>query len=109
MVISDIQIEEILAHDLVQYEDAVERALKGIKLAQCEFDAMVSLCFNIGIGAFIHSSVARAMLNGDKATAANKFLLWNKGTKNGKRITIPGLVTRRKNERLQFLGYDVSA
>src|SRR6185503_2336290 len=100
MILSDIEIDELLAHDLVKYEDAVERALKGIKLKQHEFDALVSLCFNIGERNFAKSSVVKYIRAGDKKTAADKFLLWNKD--NGK--TILGLVIRRKSERLQFLG-----
>lgn len=100
MILSDKEIDQILAHDLVQYEDGVERALKGVKLKQHEFDALVSLCFNIGIRNFTKSSVVKELIAGNKAKAADKFLLWNKA--GGK--TVLGLVNRRKSERLQFLG-----
>lgn len=100
MVLSDQEIDDILAHDLVKYEDAVERALMGIKLKQYEFDALVSLCFNIGEANFAKSSVVRCIQAGDKRTAADKFRLWNKD--NGK--VVKGLMIRRESERLQFLG-----
>ena len=100
MILSDHEIDEVLAHDLVRYEDAVERALKGIKLKQYEFDALVSLCFNIGEGNFAKSSVVKLIKAGNKAGAADKFLLWKKA---GGRVVL-GLVNRRKSERLQFLG-----
>jgi lysozyme len=102
MVITEQEAMDILRHDLVQYEDAVERALKGVKLQQHEFDALVSLCFNIGTGNFSNSSVVRKLKVGDKKGAANAFLLWNKGGKP--RRVIKGLVNRRADERAQFLG-----
>ena len=100
MILTDDEIDNILRHDLVRYEDTVERVLKGIKLKQHEFDALVSLCFNIGEGNFAKSSVVRFIKAGNKAVAADKFLLWNKA---GGKI-IRGLVERRKRERLRFLG-----
>lgn len=101
MIISDEEITRILAHDLVQYEDAVERAIKR-PMQQYEFDAMVSLCFNIGVGNFTKSSVVRFFNANERDKAANAFLLWNKGGRP-KRV-IKGLTNRRKVERLQFLG-----
>jgi lysozyme len=102
MVITEQQAREILAHDLVQFEDTVERALKRIHLRQYEFDALVSLCFNIGQVNFTKSSVVRYLRQGDRAKAANAFRLWNKGGKP--RRVIKGLVNRREDERAQFLG-----
>lgn len=45
---------------------------------QNEFDAMVSLAYNIGMGAFETSSVRRHFNNGDFADAALSFALFNK-------------------------------
>jgi lysozyme len=58
------------------------------------FDAMVSLAFNVGIGAFLRSSVLRLHLAGDHRRAAEAFGLWNKA---GGKI-LPGLVRRRTAE-----------
>lgn len=99
MTVTEESCDRLLAHDLVQYEDAVERAVK-VKMNQNEFDALVSLCFNIGISGFNRSSVVRYLNQNDRKTAADKFRLWNKD--NGR--VIRGLVNRRENERLQFLG-----
>lgn len=101
MRISDEEITAILAHDLVQYEDAVEKAIK-VPMKQNEFDAMVSLCFNIGTGAFSKSSVVRWCNTGNKRKAADSFLLWNKGGRP--RRVIKGLTNRRNLERTMFLG-----
>ncbi|MDR1063052.1 MAG: lysozyme [Azoarcus sp.] len=64
-----------------------------------EVAALVSLAYNIGIGAFVRSSVLRAHNRGDKAGAARAFALWNRA---GKRI-VQGLVTRRAREAALYL------
>ena len=61
--------------------------------------ACASLAYNIGVGAFEASSVSRHTQRREYASAANSFLLWNKG--GGK--VLPGLTSRRKIERDYFL------
>ena len=61
-----------------------------------------SLCFNIGVGGFGTSSVARHMNAGNPSKAANSFLLWNKGRVKGKMVRIEGLANRRYREKLIF-------
>lgn len=68
-------------------------------MTQKQFDAFVSLAFNIGNSAFAKSSVVRNFNNGDKAAAAASFMLW---TKAGGKIA-QGLVNRRHSEMAQFL------
>ena len=69
------------------------------QLTQWQFDALCSLCYNIGVGAFAASSVRRAVLKGDYTNIAAYFALWNKG--NGK--ILEGLVKRRAAEAKLFL------
>ncbi len=88
----------LLKRDLLKFEAAVDRAA-GVAY-QHQFDAMVSLCYNIGPTAFAKSSVARLHKNGQYDSAAQAFLLWNKG--GGK--VLPGLVKRRNAERNLYLG-----
>ena len=99
MTLSLDQCRAILKHDLSAVEDCVETAVK-VPMSQHQFDALVSLVFNIGCGAFRKSSVLRYLNKGDRVTAADKILLWNKVG----RKTIKGLVNRRRDEREQFLG-----
>lgn len=61
--------------------------------------ALVSLCYNIGMGAFAKSSVARLHNQNKDAEAAQAFALWNKA--GGKVIT--GLVRRRAAEAALYL------
>ena len=90
--------EEILVQDLVKYEAAVQKALTRSP-TQNQFDAMVSLCVNIGPGAFAKSSLVRKFNGGDLQGAADAFLMWRKAA--GK--VIPGLEARRQAERTMFL------
>jgi lysozyme len=60
---------------------------------QDEFDAMVSLSYNIGINGFDNSTVLRRFNTGDIIGAANAFMLWDKP---------PAIYGRRYNEYKQF-------
>ena len=83
------------------FERGVLRAIT-VTMTQSQFDACVSLCFNIGAGGFGKSSVARHMNAGNPSKAANSFLLWNKGRVNGKLVRIEGLANRRDREKRIF-------
>jgi hypothetical protein len=60
---------------------------------------MVSLCFNIGPGAFAGSTLVKRFNAGDEPGAADAFLMWRKA--GGK--VLPGLEARRAAERKLFL------
>jgi lysozyme len=96
--ITAAQADAILAADLAKFEKAVSAALR-VPVWQHEFDACVSLAFNIGGGAFGKSSVVSRLNRGDRAGAAAAFLMW---TKAGGRV-LPGLVTRGRAEAALFL------
>jgi lysozyme len=102
MKISAAEADEILSRDLAIFESAVSGAVR-VPLNQNEFDALVSLAFNIGAGAFAKSTLVRRLNAGDRKGAADQFLVWNKGTVKGKKVEIKGLTTRRVAERKQFL------
>lgn len=98
------QAEARLITELVDYEQGVIRALT-MHPTQNEFDAMVSLAWNIGVPRFTTSSVVKAHNRGDRASASRAFGLWNKA--NGKEEA--GLVTRRAGESRLYLTPDVGA
>lgn len=76
----------------------LEKQIKAGQVNQNMFDALISLAYNIGVGALAKSSVIRHLKNGDKQASANAFLLWkNAGGK-------PILLSRRQRERSVFLG-----
>lgn len=98
MKITAKESDEILSRDLAKFEAAVNNAVK-VPLSQNQFDALVSLAFNIGGGAFAKSTLVRKLNAKDYAGAADSFLSWNKA--GGK--VLKGLTIRRQDERKQFL------
>lgn len=93
------EAQKLFAHNLPQYEDAVEKAVK-VPLQQHEFDALVSLCYNIGGSAFAKSTLVQFLNKNKRIEAAAQFLLWNKA--GG--VVIKGLVNRRAAEKKMFEG-----
>lgn len=102
MTITARESDEILARDLSVFEKAVNESVK-VKLNQNEFDALVSLAFNIGGAAFKKSTLLKKLNAGDRKGAEDQFLVWNKITVNGAKVSSKGLSTRREAERKQFL------
>jgi lysozyme len=100
MVVSEPQATALLIQDAGRFEKAVN-ALK-ITLTQNQFDALVSLAFNIGSGNFNKSTLVRKLKVGDMAGAAAQFAVWNKATVNGRLTVLPGLVRRRAAETALF-------
>lgn len=92
------QAKNWLFTDLMIADQAVNKSV-AISVNQNEFDAMVSLAFNIGGSAFEHSTLVDMLNKHDIMGAANQFLVWCKT--NGQ--TNAGLVRRRTAERKLFL------
>jgi lysozyme len=101
MRISQAEADELLEKDLERFEKAVEKAVKGASggTNQSQFDAMVSLAFNIGAAAFAKSSVCSAHNAGDEEKAGASFLLWDKA--GGRKLK--GLERRRRAESDLYL------
>lgn len=99
------QADALLRREVAQrYTPAVVAAIQGApETDQTDIDAMVSLCYNIGVGAFAKSSVARLHRKGDKAGAAQAFLLWDKATVKGKKVRLEGLARRRQSEASLYM------
>ena len=94
------QATDLLRRDAASREEAVTRLVK-VPLSQNEFDALVSLVFNIGVGNFASSTVLRALNAGKRRKAARAFMLW---TKAGSPLQVlPGLLRRRRAEMTIFL------
>lgn len=99
VIITEQMAEQLLRDDVAKFERGVTRALSGTQVTQNQFNAMVSLAYNIGLGGFQRSSVLRHHRAGNKIRAAASFLMWVKG--GGKTLT--GLVRRRNAERKLYL------
>lgn len=95
--ISKERAETLLKHVVDNFSVAVEVDIK-IEVTQNQFDAMVSLAYNIGLGAFKNSTLLRQLNRGDFVGASQEFLRWDKS--NGKPLL--GLTRRREREKLLF-------
>lgn len=93
---------QLLANDVAWAEGAVNRNV-AVALSQNQFNALVSLAYNIGAKGFASSTLLRLLNKGDYSGAANQFSVWNKVTANGKKQVNNGLVARREKERSLFL------
>lgn len=101
--ITEEEAEELLIKDLEIYENAVNRLVK-VPLTQNQFNAIVSLVYNIGTGAFAKSTMLKRLNSKDYKGAAEALTWWNKTTINGRKVISDGLVARRNRERTYFLG-----
>lgn len=97
MAITKEKSKELLTADLKRFESAVNDAVK-VTLTQNQFDALVSLAFNIGEGAFARSTLVNKLNAGDKKGAAEQFLVWKNA---GGRVS-QGLLNRRQEEKAIF-------
>jgi lysozyme len=85
--------------DVQKFEGAVKTCVK-VPLTQNEYDAYLSLSYNIGTGAFCRSTLVRKLNTGDYAGACSQILAWDKF--KGKPLR--GLTLRREREYQQCLG-----
>ena len=81
-----------LTADLAKFEKVVGGAAPVA--TQNQFDAMVSLCFNIGPGNFLRSTLLKKHKAGLYGAAAAQFAVWNRAA--GK--IMAGLTRRRAAE-----------
>ena len=95
MEITEEEAERLLAEDLADTERAVSNATAGWNLQQCQFDALVSFAFNVGISAFQNSTLLKLVKQGAcEADIRAEFGKWIHS--GGKQL--PGLVRRRNAE-----------
>lgn len=92
------ECEARLIQDSTYAGKAVARCVHA-PVTQRQYDALVSLAFNIGGGATCTSTLVRKLNQGDCRGAANEFLRWNRA---GGRV-LPGLSNRRAAERAEFI------
>lgn len=96
--ITEEQAEKFLHEDLKKFENSIKKLVK-VPLSQCQFDALVSLVFNIGATNFRNSTLLKYLNNSEYGLAAEQFERWIYA--NGKKLE--GLLTRRKAEKEIFL------
>lgn len=103
--ITQVEADARLKRRLAQeFEPAVLTAITRPE-RQCEFDAMVSLAYNIGVAAFAASTLVRVFNASDTQSAADQFPRWNKAGQQ----SVLRLRRRRCAERSLFLGADAAS
>lgn len=102
MVWTEAEAEAGLRREMAKFESAVNR-LVTVSINTNERDALISLAYNIGVSGFQRSSVLKRLNNGDRKGAAHAFGMWTKANVKGRKIDLPGLVSRRKREAALFL------
>lgn len=94
--------EDILKSDLEPIEKIINHIVFA-PLSQNQFDALVSLAFNIGIDDFADSTVLHYLNNGQPLAAATGFDEWRKSIIADQAYVIDALVRRRTAEKALFL------
>ncbi len=105
--VREISVED--ARDLKERDaetaiNAVDSCVR-VPVSDNQRNALISLAYNIGAGAFCGSSLVRSLNAGDYQAAADWFRVWNKvrDPATGDMIVSAGLVKRREQERELFL------
>lgn len=113
MKITVEEAERLFSMDLYVHENNVNKLVK-VPLTQGQFDALVSLEFNIGYGSFKSSSILRLVNEKRYDEACKRFLFENPNAKtpeekykgcwvfNNQKKVVAGLVQRRKEEQEMF-------
>lgn len=87
-----------------KYAAPIKAALdaRGVSLTQNQFDALASICYNIGVPGLLGSTLFRNVCAGvrDVATITEDFCMWDKG--GNPLHTIQGLLNRRQAEARMF-------
>ncbi len=97
-----LEAREWLLHHMSDKAAKIAKAIDqiGVKLNDNEFGALVSLCYNIGVGCLGEErSLGHALRSKDRQAIATAFLVYTKA--GGKELS--GLVRRRAAERALFL------
>lgn len=114
VTMSDAPITEAYAYEIMNWEldekeDACKRMMKkaGLFLGQNQFDALVSMSYNCGIGIFENgSSLRTALVTGEPAKIQAAMMMYNKATVKkwgiSRKIVLAGLTNRRKCEWMLY-------
>lgn len=94
------QAQDRFRQHVAEFSAGVAQALESAPTTQDQFDAMVSLAYNVGLGNFRGSTLLKKHKAGDYAGAQAQFAVWNKAA--GK--VMKGLINRRADEAKLYGG-----
>lgn len=97
MEITEEEAEQRLKSYLTPLENKINKL--NLSINQNQFDSIVSLCYNIGFGNFLISTLLKKIkINPSDKTIRNEFMKWNKAKVKGVLKELPGLTKRRTEE-----------
>lgn len=91
------EADQWLKNHVAQLQDDITE-LVSVPLTQQQFDALVSLVYNIGIGAFARSTLLKKLNQQHYDEAASQLLRWD----HSQGVQLPGLANRRAAEYRLF-------
>jgi lysozyme len=92
--ISLYRAESLLTYDVNKFASQIK-----VNVNQNQFDALVSFCYNLGIGAFNSSTLKKKVIaNPGDPSIREEFMKWNKARVKGVLTELKGLTNRRKAE-----------
>lgn len=92
---------KLLTDDLIKASVQLRACLGPVEtdhLPDGAFGALIDFVFNLGIGAFEHSTLHDLVVHGDLADGPDQLLRWDHGKVNGREEVLEGLLRRRKAE-----------
>lgn len=98
------EAEELLKEDLRGFERCLTEAL-SVTPTQSQFNALLAFVFNVGVAAFLNSTLLKKLNSGDVRGAAKELDRWNKirDPKTKNMVVSVGLANRRAKEKALLL------
>jgi lysozyme len=87
------QGELLLEWEVSKIDTSLQRFV-SVELDQCQWDALVDFCYNLGMGAFQRSTLRQVVNRGEHEDVPDEFRKWVWG--GGRKLK--GLVERREKE-----------
>lgn len=98
---TEAQCAALLERELVKHAEGVMRCTPTLSGTGRDYQrtAAVLLAYNIGVGGYCGSTVARRFTAGQWRAGCDAFTMWNKARVNGTLRPVAGLTARRGRER----------
>lgn len=105
MKITQAQAGALFEADIKKFADSVAPKLSGVSLKPCQFDALVSLSYNIGaLDVKAPTLLGKVKANPNDPTIRAEFAKHCNARVNGQLRQLPGLVRRRIAEANHYFG-----
>lgn len=99
LVISYADAVRLFNEDVDRFALSVQGLVSGVRLNPRQFDSIVSIAYNIGLGNLRKSTLlAKVRADPDDPSIRDEFMRHTKARVNGVLKSLPGLVKRRRGE-----------